>query len=85
MKKAIIVALALSTASVAASPVFAQDRDHRDDHAVRDNSWTPQITMRHGHHGYWDERHHWRAARFVNHEGHRGYWDHHHNWHDWNG
>ena len=80
MKKAILVAVALSTASIAAAPAFAQDRDHREDAA-----WTPQITMRHGHHGYWDEHHHWRAARFVMREGHRGYWDHHHSWHEWNG
>jgi hypothetical protein len=84
--KAIIIALAVSTASVAAVPALAQDRDHRDDRVVVGaNAWTPQIVIRHGHHGYWDERHHWRDARFVNHQGHRGYWDHHHTWHDWHG
>lgn len=85
MKTAILVALALSTASVAAAPALAQDRDHREDRADRDNGWQPQVVVRHGHHGYWDEHHHWRDARFVNHQGHRGYYDHHHNWHDWNG
>ena len=86
MKKAIFVALALSTASAAAVPALAQDRDHRGDQAMRDNNgWTPQVTVRHGHHGYWDEHHHWRQTRFVTHEGRRGFWDHHHHWHDWNG
>jgi hypothetical protein len=86
MKKGILTALALSTASMAAVPALAWDRDHHEERVVvRDNGWAPQIIVRRGHHGYWDERHHWREARFVERHGHHGYWDHHHHWHDWNG
>lgn len=88
MKKAVMAAMALSSLTLAAAPALAQDRDyrdHRDGHVMRDNGWTPNIVVRHGRHGYWDERHHWRQARFMNHQGHRGYWDHHHHWHDWDG
>lgn len=85
MKKAVLAALALSMTSVAAVPALAQDRDHREDRAMHATGWMPQITVHNGRHGYWDERHHWRQARFTNREGRRGYWDHHHQWHDWNG
>jgi hypothetical protein len=78
--KAIIIALAAATAVSAAAPALA-----RDQVVVRDNGWAPQIIVRHGHHGYWDEHRRWREARFMSNHGHRGYWDYHHNWHDWNG
>jgi hypothetical protein len=86
VKKAVLIALAFSTASLAAVPALAQGRDHDGDRViVRNSGWAPQIIVRHGHHGYWDEHHRWREARFAQRNGHRGYWDHHHNWHDWNG
>lgn len=84
MRKALLLALALSTASIAAVPAFAHDRD-RDDRMVREHPWSPEVTVRHGRHGYWDERHHWREVHFANHHGHRGYWDYRHHWHEWNG
>lgn len=77
MKKAALIALALSASGALAAPALAQDH--------HDNAWTPNVEMRHGHHGYYDEHHHWRKVTVVTHEHHRGYWDHHHQWHDWNG
>lgn len=79
MKIAILLALAVSTIGACALPAAAQDRV-----VVRGNGWAPQIVVRQGHRGYWDERHHWRRATFVTHSGHHGFYDHHHAWHDWN-
>jgi hypothetical protein len=84
MKTAMMIALALWTAGAVSAPALAYEH-HDEQVVVSNNGWTPEIIVRHGHHGYWDEHHHWRDAHFVTHDGHRGYYDYRHGWHDWNG